>query len=29
MPHHVGVVQGHHAAMLKRLARLMNIQFIG
>jgi L-fucose isomerase-like protein len=28
MPHHVGVVEGHHAAMLKRLARLMNIQFI-
>ncbi|MGH7950508.1 MAG: L-fucose/L-arabinose isomerase family protein [Limisphaerales bacterium] len=28
MPHHVAVVQGHHAAFLKRLARAMNIQFI-
>ena len=25
MPHHVAVVQGHHAALLKRLARAMNI----
>jgi L-arabinose isomerase len=28
MPHHVAVVQGHHAAYLKRLARVMGIQFI-
>jgi L-arabinose isomerase len=28
MPHHVAVIQGHHAALLKRLARLMGIQFI-
>lgn len=26
MPHHVAVVQGHHAALLKRLARVMNLQ---
>jgi len=26
MPHHVAVVQGHHAAFLNRLARSMNIQ---
>jgi L-fucose isomerase-like protein len=28
MPHHVAVVQGHHAAFLKRLARAMNIQIL-
>jgi L-fucose isomerase-like protein len=28
MPHHVAVVQGHHAALLKRLARAMNMQVI-
>jgi L-fucose isomerase-like protein len=28
MPHHVAVVQGHHAAFLKRLARVLNIQVI-
>ncbi len=28
MPHHVAVVQGHHAAFLKRMARVMNIQYI-
>ena len=28
MPHHVAVIQGHHAALLKRLACVMNIQFI-
>lgn len=28
MPHHVAVVQGHHAAFLKRLARAMNMQFL-
>jgi L-arabinose isomerase len=28
MPHHVAVIQGHHAAFLKRLARLMEIQFV-
>lgn len=28
MPHHVAVVQGHHAAFLKRLARAMNMQVI-
>jgi len=28
MPHHVAVVQGHHAALLKRLARVMDIQFV-
>ncbi len=27
MPHHVAVVQGHHAAMFKRLARTMNMQY--
>jgi L-fucose isomerase-like protein len=27
MPHHVGVVQGHHAALLKRLARVMKMQY--
>jgi L-arabinose isomerase len=27
MPHHVAVVQGHHAALLKRMARVMNIRF--
>jgi L-fucose isomerase-like protein len=27
MPHHVAVVQGHHAALLKRMARVMNIPF--
>ncbi|HZM01624.1 MAG TPA: L-fucose/L-arabinose isomerase family protein [Candidatus Saccharimonadales bacterium] len=27
MPHHVGVVEGHHAALLKRMARVMNIQY--
>ena len=26
MPHHVAIIQGHHAAFLKRLARVMNIQ---
>jgi L-fucose isomerase-like protein len=25
MPHHVAIVQGHHAALLKRLARVLNI----
>jgi L-arabinose isomerase len=28
MPHHVAVVQGHHAAFLKRFARVMNIRAI-
>ena len=28
MPHHVAVVQGHHAALLKRLARVMGHPFI-
>jgi L-fucose isomerase-like protein len=28
MPHHVAVIQGHHAAFLKRFARAMNIQFV-
>jgi L-fucose isomerase-like protein len=28
MPHHVAVVQGHHAALLRRLARAMNIEFV-
>jgi L-arabinose isomerase len=28
MPHHVAVIQGHHAGLLRRLARLMEIQFI-
>jgi L-arabinose isomerase len=28
MPHHVAVVQGHHAAFLHRLARVMNIQTV-
>lgn len=27
MPHHVAVVQGHHAALLKRMARVMNISY--
>jgi L-fucose isomerase-like protein len=27
MPHHVAVVQGHHTALLKRMARVMNIPF--
>ena len=26
MPHHVAIIQGHHAAFLQRLARVMNIQ---
>ncbi len=28
MPHHVAVIQGHHAAQLKRLARALGQQFI-
>lgn len=28
MPHHVVVVQGHHAALLKRLARLLGHRFV-
>jgi L-fucose isomerase-like protein len=28
MPHHVGVVAGHHAAFLKRMARVMKFKFI-
>ena len=28
MPHHVAVIQGHHAAFLKRLARALSIQVI-
>ncbi len=28
MPHHVAVVQGHHAALLKRLARVMKMEII-
>jgi L-fucose isomerase-like protein len=28
MPHHVGVIQGHHASLLKRLARLLNMEFL-
>ena len=28
MPHHVGVVQGHHAALMKRLARVMNMEAV-
>lgn len=28
MPHHVAVIQGHHAAFLKRLARVMNMEIM-
>ncbi len=28
MPHHVAVIRGHHAVLLKRLARVMNHRFI-
>jgi L-arabinose isomerase len=28
MPHHVAVIQGHHARLFRRVARLMDIQFI-
>ncbi len=28
MPHHVAVVEGNHAALLKRIARIMGIQFV-
>ena len=28
MPHHVAVVQGHHAALLKRMALTMNMHFL-
>jgi L-fucose isomerase-like protein len=28
MPHHVAVVQGHHAAFLKRFARTMGMEFV-
>lgn len=28
MPHHVGVIQGHHAKYLERLARVMNIRIM-
>jgi L-fucose isomerase-like protein len=28
MPHHVAVVQGHHAALLKRFGRALNMNFI-
>lgn len=28
MPHHVGVIQGHHAELLKRLGRLLKMQFV-
>jgi L-arabinose isomerase len=28
MPHHVAVVEGNHAALLKRMARAMNMQFV-
>jgi L-arabinose isomerase len=28
MPHHVAVVQGHHAVLLKRLARALQIQIL-
>lgn len=28
MPHHVAVVQGHHTALFKRMARVMNISFV-
>lgn len=28
MPHHVAVVRGHHAALLKRLARVLDIPFL-
>jgi L-fucose isomerase-like protein len=28
MPHHVAAFQGHHAAVLRRLARILNIRFI-
>jgi L-fucose isomerase-like protein len=28
MPHHVAVVQGHHDALMKRMARVMGIQFV-
>ena len=28
MPHHVGVIQGHHALLLKRMARLLKIEFV-
>ena len=27
MPHHVAVVQGHHAAFLRRFARIMKMEF--
>jgi hypothetical protein len=28
MPHHVAVIEGHHAAFLKRLARVMGMQIM-
>jgi hypothetical protein len=28
MPHHVSVVQGHHAAFLKRVARSLGMQVL-
>ena len=28
MPHHVAVVQGHHATLLKRFARTMQMEFV-
>ena len=28
MPHHVAVVQGHHAAFLKRLGRALRVEFL-
>jgi hypothetical protein len=28
MPHHVAVVQGHHEAWLRRMARVMDIKFV-
>jgi L-fucose isomerase-like protein len=28
MPHHVAVVQGHHADLLKRFGRSMNMEFV-
>jgi hypothetical protein len=28
MPHHVTVIQGHHSAFLKRLARVLKIESV-
>jgi L-fucose isomerase-like protein len=29
MPHHIVIIQGHHTKTLKKLARMMNIQWVG